>query len=183
MTGNLQNRKVGNTFKAFTLIEVLIVLTIISLVFTTVIFSFKRVVDSSLNTIGKGENLKKELLLFWELQRAFYGAKRIMIKEGREVYLITSAGEKFRGLVKRAFIYKEGTLYSYEFPYPSGSLDLIEEEKLQKVNEFKNLKFYAIDSQGKHENYDGLPDYVVVEIEDKKFTFKLNGKVKKTLRR
>lgn len=172
MTGSSQNRRDGNTSEAFTLVEVLIVLTILSLIFTLLSLSFSRAVNSSLSGIKNSENLKKEIILFWELRKALTGARKILLRE-RELYLETSGGEFFKGIVKKAYIFKEGTLYTYEFPYPSGSLDLYEEEKLIKKGKFNSLRFYALDKNGKHDKYEGLPDFILIELNGKEFTFKI----------
>ncbi|RUM32900.1 MAG: prepilin-type cleavage/methylation domain-containing protein [Aquifex sp.] len=170
---NLQSRKAGGTSEAFTLVEVLIVLSIISLIFTLLFTSLTRVVGVSLDTVKTSEKLKEEMLLFWELKRSFVGAKEILIKEGREVYLITSGGNRYKGVVKKAYIFKDNYLYLYEFPYPIGSIDFYEEDKLMKIGKFASFRVYALDSQGKHENFKGIPPYVIVELEKKEFTFKI----------
>jgi len=173
LTGNLQSRKAGSTSEAFTLVEVLIVLTILSLIFTLLTLSFSRAVSSSLSGIKNSENLKREITLFWEMKRALTGARKVLLKGGSELFLETSGGEFFKGVVKKAYIFEEGTLYTYEFPYPSGSLDFYEEDKLIQKGRFNSLRFYALDRNGKHDNYEGLPDFILVELNGKEFTFKI----------
>jgi len=119
------------------------------------------------------EELQGEASLFWELQRSLAGAERVKINQGKEIFLITSGGSFYRGVVKKGFIYKDGWLYLYEFPYPSGSMDFYEEEKLIKLLKLEDFKVFALDSRGKHENYEGLPPFVIVELNSKKFTFKV----------
>ncbi|HIP43508.1 MAG TPA: type II secretion system protein [Aquifex aeolicus] len=170
---NLQNRRAGDTSEAFTLVEILIVLSIISLIFTLLFTSLTRVIGVSLDAVRTSEKLKGEMLLFWELKRSFVGAKEIFIKEGKEVYLITSGGNRYKGIVKKAYIFKDGYLYLYEFPYPVGSIDFYEGDKLVKIGKPTSFRVYALDSQGKHENFKGIPPYVIVELEKKEFTFKI----------
>jgi len=166
--------KVGGTFKdSFTLVEVLIVLLLISLTFSILFFSFSRIISYSLHVSSEAERIKGELMLFWELTRAFTGARKFLLQEGRKVFLLTSGGSIYRGLVKKAFIYKDGSIYTYEFPYGAGSLDFFEEEKLLKLLNAEDFRVYAIDKRGRHKNYEGLPPLVIVELGERKFTFKI----------
>ncbi|AAC07856.1 pilus assembly FimT family protein [Aquifex aeolicus] len=167
------SQRAGNTFKGFTLVEVLITLAIISLVFSLILISFQRATFFTFGAKKEAERLKSEALLFWELQRSLAGAKKLKINQGKELFLITSGGSLYRGVVKKGFIHKDGWLYLYEFPYPSGSIDFYEEEKLVKLAKLDDFKVFALDSLGKHENYEGLPPFVIVELNSKEFTFKV----------
>jgi len=167
------NLRAGNTSEGFTLTEVLVVLAIISLVFSLILISFRRATFFTLDAKEEAEELKSEALIFWELQRSLAGAKRLKVNRGKELFLTTSGGSIYRGIVKKGFIFKEGWLYLYEFPYPSGSLDFYEEDKLIKLSRVKSFKVLALDSRGRHENYEGLPPFVIVELNSKEFTFKV----------
>lgn len=64
----------------FTLIEVLVVLTLMGLVFSLLVFVFSRATDSSLKVSARSEELKRQASLFWEMERKVIGAKRIRIE-------------------------------------------------------------------------------------------------------
>ncbi|WP_461828610.1 PulJ/GspJ family protein [Aquifex sp.] len=166
--------RAGNTFKAFTLIEVLVTLAIISLVFIIAFGSFIRIMSSSADAVRRSEILYEEVKLFWELNRAFVGAKQVYLENGEDVYLITSGGNKFKGLVLRVFLSREDGLYEYEFPYPPKDIKLsIPEDELVLLSPLKEVRFYAYLQGQKLENYEGLPDGIIAEINGKEYFFKL----------
>ncbi len=174
LTERRYSPKAGSTFRrAFTLVEVLVVLLLISLTFTITFTAFSRVVLSSLSLLRESERVKGELLLFWELERALVGSRELLLKEGRELFLLTSGGSLYRGLIKKAFIYRNGVLYTYEFPYNVGSLDFYEEDKLIEVFRTEKFRILAVDAGGTHRNYEGLPPLLVVELGERRFTFKI----------
>lgn len=168
------NPKAGNTFRAFTLIEVLITLSLISLIFLITFGSYIRIINSSTDAIGRSEELYEELRLFWELNRAFVGAKEIFLKDGKEIYLITSGGERFKGLVFRAFISKEDGIYEYEFPYPPRNIRFeVPEEELVFLSPLRGVKFYAYLGGQKLDSYEGLPDALIAEMNGREYVFKI----------
>ncbi len=168
------NPKAGGTFRAFTLIEVLITLSIISLVFLIAFGSFIQIMSSSADAVRRSETLYEELKLFWELNRALVGAKQIYIENGKDIYLITSGGGRFKGLVLRAFLSREDGLYEYEFPYPPKDIKLnIPEDELILLSPIKGVQFFAYLQGQKLENYEGLPDAVIVNINGREYFFKL----------
>ncbi|NPB07071.1 MAG: type II secretion system protein [Aquificae bacterium] len=162
-----------STFKGFTLVEVLLVLTILGLTFSVLLTVFTRSVSFTASAVERSERLRRELTLFWELQRALAGAKELLLRDGRELFLITSGGERYRGVVKRAFIYRNGALYGYEFPYPAGSLDYYEEDELVFIGRFEQFELRAVDAKGSHASYEGLPELVELKLNGKVFTFKI----------
>lgn len=154
--------------KAFTLVEVLVVLVLLGLTFSILLLIFSRGIDSSLNLSRRGESLKMEAGLFWDLQRKILGAERIKV-DGEGIYMITSAGNFYRGVVKCAYIYRDGELYYYEFPYPYGAVDEIEEGKLYKLGKFEEFRVVAVDRDREERFYEGLPRFVKVRLNGKEF--------------
>ena len=156
--------------RAFTLIEVLIVLTLIGLTFSLLLLVFSRGIDSSLNLSEGSEALKRESSLFWELQRKILGAKRIKV-DRESIYMITTGGSFNRGVVKCAYLFRDGKLYYYEFPYPYGAIDEIEEEKLYEVGKFRSFRVSVREGDRDYEVYDGMPQLVKVEVNGEEFVF------------
>ena len=156
--------------RAFTLVEVLVVLTLIGLTFSVLLLVFSRGADSSLNLTSRAESLKLEARLFWDLQRKILGAKRLRI-ENDNLYLITSAGDFYPGVVKCAYLYRNGELYYYEFPYPYGAIDEIEEEKLYRLGRVESFEVIAVVGNREEYTYEGLPLFVKVRLNGKEFLF------------
>jgi prepilin-type N-terminal cleavage/methylation domain-containing protein len=159
--------------KGFTLIEVLIVLTVIALVFTLLSTVFYSNIQNSLNLLLSSEKLKTEADLFWNMQRKVFSAQEIYLAKG-ELYMTTSAGDYYQGVVKSAYIYKykEQKLFYYEFPYPYGELKFYEEDKLIPVGEFKDFKILAYKGESSYEEFNGKPDYFTVYLDKRKFIIK-----------
>lgn len=156
--------------KAFTLIEILVVLTLLGLTFSALLLVFSRGLDSSLRITENSEKLKLKATLFWDLQRKIVGAKRIRV-ENNNLYMITSGGSIYRGVVKCAYIFRDGKLYYYEFPYPYGSIDEVEEDKLQSVGELASFEIHVRDGNRILNSYDGIPDEIIVKIGREEFVF------------
>ncbi len=154
--------------RAFTLVEVLVVLTLIGLTFSVLLFVFSRGVDSSLNLTGRAERLKLEARLFWDLQRKILGAKRLKV-ENNNLYLITSAGDFYPGVVKCAYLYRDGELYYYEFPYPYGAIDEVEEGRLYLLGKVENFEVIAVVGNREENTYEGLPLFVKVKLNGREF--------------
>ncbi|RLJ70877.1 prepilin-type N-terminal cleavage/methylation domain-containing protein [Hydrogenivirga caldilitoris] len=156
--------------RAFTLIEVLVVLTLLGLTFSALLLVFSRGIDSSLGITEESERLKLKASLFWDIQRKITGAKRIRV-ENNNLYMITSGGTIYRGVVKCAYIFKDGRLYYYEFPYPYGAIDEIEEDKLQRVATFHDFSIRVYERDREFNTYDGLPDRIKVSVEGNEMLF------------
>ena len=156
--------------KAFTLIEVLVVLTLVGMTFSVLLLILSRGTDSSLNVTRGSENLKMEVRLFWDIQRKVLGAKRIRV-EGNNLYLITSAGDFYPGVVKCAYIYRDGELYYYEFPYPYGAINEVEEDKLYRLGKVEKFEVVAIERNREERAYEGLPRLVKVRLNGREFVF------------
>lgn len=154
--------------RAFTLVEVLVVLTLIGLTFSLLLLVFSRGVDSSLNVSSRGEGLRMGAQLFWDLQRKVLGATRIKV-ENNNLYMVTSAGDFYPGVIKCAYIYRDGELYYYEFPYPYGAIDEIEEDKLYRLGRAKDFEVIAVVGNREEKVYEGLPLFVKVKLNGREF--------------
>jgi len=157
--------------RAFTLIEVLVVLTLLGLTFSALLIVFSRGIDSSLRITEESESLKPKASLFWDLQRKIVGAKRLRV-ENNNLSMITSGGTIYRGVVKCAYVFKDGKLYYYEFPYPYGAIDEIEEDKLQRVGEFDSFEVQVKEGNRVLNSYDGIPDEIIVKVGKEEFVFR-----------
>jgi prepilin-type N-terminal cleavage/methylation domain-containing protein len=162
-----------NNYLGFTLVEVLVVLILLGLIFSTVTFLFWSTVNSSINIVKNSERLKQKALLFWQLQKAFYGAKNFYLEGGKKLFLITSGGQYYKGIVKAVFIYKNSTLYYWEFPYPYGNLTDYNASELQPLYHFSSVSFIALNEELKgFENYYQMPYLLKVEIDNQTLIFK-----------
>lgn len=157
---------------AFTLVEVLIVLSLLGLTFSILVLVFSRGVDSSLNITEGAESLKREVSLFWDLQRKIVSATRIKVEDGN-LYMFTSAGSFNEGVVKCAYIRRGDKLYYYEFPYPYGSIDDVEEEEMIPLQKIEEFEARAIVGNRELKTYEGLPHYVWVRVNDKEFLYEI----------
>ncbi len=156
--------------RGFTLIEVLVVLILMGIVFSTLLIVFSRGIDSSLSISEDSEFLKRKVLLFWDFQRKILGAKKILLKKGN-LFMITSGGSIYQGIVKCAYIYRDGKLYYYEFPYPYGAIEEYEEDKLQEIGRYKGWRVVAVVGKREFKSYEGLPNKVRVYVDDEMFIF------------
>ncbi len=156
--------------KGFTLTEILIVVSLLGLLFGTLLFSFYRASDSSLRLLSLSDSLKQEALLYWELERKILGARLIHIENDR-IYMLTTGGSFYEGVVKCAYFLKDGKLYYYEFPYPYLALDDIEEDKAYEIMRLKSFKVSAIDRNSRFRTFIGIPDFVEVLVNGRRFLY------------
>jgi len=157
--------------KAFTLVEVLVVLLLLGLLFGLLSYVLKAGIESSLFVVESSQRLRDESLLVWNIQRKLMSAKDAYIEEDR-LFLHTYAGDYYEGMVKCAYIFKDGTLYYYEFPYPYGSINFYEEEKLIKLAKFKSFSFLAESTGTTQKTFRGLPERYRIIIEDREYVLK-----------
>jgi prepilin-type N-terminal cleavage/methylation domain-containing protein len=157
--------------RAFTLLEVIIVITLLGLVFGLFSYVFKSSVESSVFLAGDSQRLKEEALLVWNIQRKVISAKDAYMEKDK-LFLHTYAGDYYPGLVKCVFIYKDGVLYYYEFPYPYGDIKFYEDDKLIKLGKFKELSFSAVKGGKTEETYKGLPDLYRITIDGREYLIK-----------
>lgn len=157
--------------KGFTLIEVLIVIVLIGLIYSLLSMIFYSNIGNSLNIISDSEKLKREANFFWNIQRKVASAKEIYLNKGN-IYMLTTAGDYYEGLVKSAYILKEGNLYYYEFPYPYGDLRFYEEYRLNNVGKVEKFQILAFKNENKYDEFIGFPDYFFVEYNGRKIIVK-----------
>ncbi|MFN3598517.1 MAG: prepilin-type N-terminal cleavage/methylation domain-containing protein [Aquificaceae bacterium] len=149
--------------KGFTLLEVLLALTLMGVFFSTLSYVFYNTIKNSYSLSEASEVTKEEINLFWDLQRKLMGAKDIYLKKSM-LFMITSSGNYYQGVVKCGYVYKDGWLYYYEFPYPYGDMAFYEEDKLMKIGKFKELYFRAF-AGDYQEEFRGLPQWIEVYLE------------------
>ncbi len=152
--------------RAFTLVEVLLVVVLLSVFFGVLSYSFYSSVRSSYALSGTAQMDKDTALLFWNLQRKLSGAVDLYLKKDA-LFMLTSAGDYYQGLVKCAYIYKDGWLYYYEFPYPYGDITYYEEDRLVRVGRFEGLSLRAYMNGQYVEELRGLPQWVELKLEGK----------------
>lgn len=154
--------------RAFTLIELLITLTLIGLVLSTISFSFFRGLDSIIRLSSEARVLSEDAILVWDLHRKLIGATDIYVsKEG--IFMISSSGSFYPGVVKCAYIYKDGWLYYYEFPYPYGDIRFYEPDRLLKLRPIRFFSARAILFDGSRvEDFRGIPRAVEVSLDKEK---------------
>ncbi len=140
------------------------------MIFSLLSFVFSRGITGSLDLIENSERLKQEALLFWDLQRKILGAKNMLIN-GESIFMFTSGGTYYEGVVKSAYVFEDGVLYYYEFPYPYGAIDEVEEDKLIELGRFEEFRIVAIRNNREFEFFSGIPDRVKVIINGKVFVF------------
>lgn len=156
--------------RGFTLLEVLVVLVLVGLTFSTLLLLLRRGVDTGTGITRYSENLISEASLFWDLQRKIFGARKIKV-EGNSLYMITTGGNLYPGVVKSAYLFRNGILFYYEFPYPYGALEEVEEDRLQEVGRFEEFSVRAIERRRELTRYEGLPPYVRVRVNGRDFLF------------
>lgn len=158
--------------KGFTLLEVLLVLVLISLLFGTLSYTYYSALNSSLDLARDSQKLRQEAYLLWNLKRKVVSAK-ILHMEKDKLFMITSAGDYYDGMVKCAYIYKEGVLYYYEFPYPYGDIKFYEEDKLIKLGKFNAFSFRAYAGGNFYDTFDGIPELLYVKLDTRQLVIKL----------
>jgi prepilin-type N-terminal cleavage/methylation domain-containing protein len=152
--------------KGFTLIEVLIVLTVISLVFTVLSYSLYNSIKSSIEVSNSSNSLKDKAIFFWDMERKFFTAKEIFLKNNILTLYNTSGYTK--GLVKSVFFVKDGFLWYYEFPYVYADPYFYDEKNSIKMFKVKDLKIYVVLNDKELTHFEGLPDYLIFEIDGTK---------------
>ncbi|MDQ7039125.1 MAG: prepilin-type N-terminal cleavage/methylation domain-containing protein [Aquificota bacterium] len=159
--------------KGFTLVEVLVVLALFGVSVSLLVIVFSRGVDFSLSLEERSERVRRTALLFWDLQRKFFGAERIYI-EGDSVYMVTSGGDYFPGMVRCAYVFRDGNLLYYEDRDVGGDIYGVT-GKGKIVGRFRDFRVVAVEGNRELSVYDGLPSRVRVYVDDKVFTFEVSG--------
>ncbi|MEN3028100.1 MAG: type II secretion system protein [Aquificaceae bacterium] len=152
--------------RGFTLLEVLLTISLMGLFFGILSYSFYSSARNSYALLESVELTREEVLLFWNLQRKLTGARELFLRKDG-IFMVTSSGDYYQGLVKCAYVYKDGWLYYYEFPYPYGDLTFYEEDRLLKVGKFGEFYFRAFSGGQYLEEFRGIPQWVEVSFEGK----------------
>ncbi len=154
------------------MVEVLATLLITALLLTTLGYVYVRGAESSLSLQKRAVGLEKDALLFWRFTRSVFGAKTLILKNSTELYLITTGGNFFKGLVWEAYLFKNGTLYYYEYPLPLSKIDEIPEGALSyPLRRFKSFSFTSWDRGKRFDSFRGLPDKVEVNADGERYMF------------
>ncbi|MCX7990136.1 MAG: type II secretion system GspH family protein [Aquificaceae bacterium] len=152
--------------RGFTLLEVLLAISLMGVFFGILSYSFYSSLRNSYALLESVELTREEVLLFWNLQRKLTGAIELSLYKDR-IFMVTSSGDYYQGVVKWAYLYKDGWLYYYEFPYPYGDLTFYEEDRLIKVGRFREFSFRAFSGGQYFEEFRGMPQWVEVSFEGK----------------
>lgn len=166
----------SQSHRAFTLIEILITLSLIGIVFSVLSFGFYSSINSSIQISMESKKIEDMAKFYWDFQRRFATSKQIFVKKtGDNSYIISlynTAGEFSKGVVKSVYYTKDGFLYYYEYPYIFADPLYFDEKDsfvLMKIDKI-SLEIY---SQGqKFDEFQGKADYMVLMINDKKMVFR-----------
>ncbi len=158
------------TNKGFTLLEVLVVLILVSLIFSVVLTVVKGIGGGALELKNQAEELKNNIYLSFRIKQQLESLYRNLALEQREdgLYLgfVTASGEVYRGIVKVRYRFSDGKLFYCESLYTYNDLLSCEnghEYFLTKLNNFKVRIFY----RGKWfegKNFYGQPEKIEVYI-------------------
>lgn len=126
----------------FTLLEIIVVMVILSLFFSSLIGSYIFIVNKSLKTIKSSQNLYSYTKSIYLLKNSVACAKDIKIDNSQEypkLYLYTYCGV-YKGFSKEVFFVKDHHLYLYAYPYKFGSLYFYDKTKATKLIPIKIFK-------------------------------------------
>jgi len=160
--------------RGFTLVEVIVVLVLLGLIFSILLVVYIGGIKNSLGLLKRSESLNLEGRLFWRFTRSIFGASRVKLVNGTALYLITTGGNVFRGVVWEAYIYnpQNKTLDYYEFPYPPEKIDEIPPQAVSyRLGKFSNFLIMAVDTGRTYADYSGLPDKIEVKINNNTYMF------------
>ena len=161
--------------KGFTLVEVLVVLILISLLFSFLFIAFFQSVQSSLNIEKSANQIKKQANLYWFLEKLVYTAQNFSIINGTAIYFKGPCGLFHKGIVKCALIYKKPWLYYYEYPYYFEPITDFRNETPIKLERLEKLSFLVKTKEKILRNYEGaLPDFLIAKFNDTEMIFKFS---------
>ncbi|MGC9287102.1 MAG: type II secretion system protein [Hydrogenobaculum sp.] len=126
----------------FTLLEILVVIVIVSLFFSTLIVSYFFIVKKSLETMKDSKNLYNYTNVIYNLENAVKCSKNIKIDNSKNfstLYLYTYCGI-YKGFSKEVFFVKDNTLYVYAYPYEFGDIFFYDEKKAIKLIPITNFR-------------------------------------------
>jgi len=155
--------------KGFTLIEVLIVLMLISLLFSVVLLVFKVAGIHGIIYEKEAEILRNEAVLFYKLKHQLESSENINLeKRGKEIILkiLTPDGESISGLVDACYIYANNTLYYEEKLNGLKEKDFCTSLKnpIARIRKFKVQIFKAGRTYTEDTGFTGIPDKIRLEL-------------------
>ncbi len=184
--------------KAFTLLEVLVVLLLVSLIFTVVFSVFRSTGIGALSLTKDAEALKQKAFLKYRLKHQLEGLIRdfeLKKEEDGEIYLsfVTSVGEVYSGVVQVYYRFADNKLFYCEKPFQNVEADFISAhnisggdkpllyrvfqnsfscEKKEYVvgnfNKFKVRVFYRGRWYSEEESFRGKPEKVEITLDNTK---------------
>lgn len=162
--------------RAFTLIEILITLTLIGLIFSVLSFGIHNSINSSVSISADAKQTEEEAKFFWDFQRRVATSKQVFVKKAGDgsqmVAMYNTAGEFSKGVVKSVYFLKDGFVQYYEYPYVFGDPFFYEERSSVRLVPAKSFTVEVYVQGQRFDEYSGKPDYVVVLLNDKKMVFK-----------
>lgn len=163
-----------NLNNAFTLIEVLIVITIISLVSSVLSYSLYSSIKNSIEISKRSQEIKNLSSFFWDMQRKFSTSTTIYLKniDNSPILSLYNTAGYNKGLVKSVFFVKDNFLYYYEYPYIYADPFFYDEKDSYILFKINNIKIYAVKDNQQFTEFKGLPDYIVFEINGLRMVFK-----------
>jgi len=162
--------------KAFTLLELIVVITLLSVLFALIGFTFIKNIEGSIYTSEEIYNTVKEVSVYNQLEKQIFSKKTanrnisILLSENR-LSFYTGYPIFYTGFVRAEYIIQEENnkkvLIYEEFPYIDGKLGT---EGLKKVNlgKFDNLSIEVIKDKKVYKSYKGknFPDLIRLEIDN-----------------
>lgn len=162
--------------RAFTLVEILITLTLVGLIFSVLSYGLYSSINSSINISVEAKQTEEEAKFFWDFQRRFVTSKQVFVKKAGDgtqmVVMYNTAGEFSKGVVKSVYFLKDGFIQYYEYPYVFGDPFFYEEKESVRLVPAKSFKVEVSFQGQKFDEYSGKPDYMLVLLNDKKMVFK-----------
>lgn len=166
--------KPTNQSKAFTLVELLVVITIVSLVFSVLSYSLYSAIKNSLDVSGRSEYVKNLSSFFWDMQKKFSTSKMIYLKnlDGNPILTLYNTSGYNKGLVKSVFFIKDGFIYYYEYPYIYGDPFFYDEKESYRLFKISSIKIFAVKDNQQMQEFQGTPDYLIFEIDNTRMVFR-----------
>lgn len=162
--------------KGFTLIEILITLTLVGLIFSVLSYGLYSSINSSVSISADARQTEEEAKFFWDFQRRFATSKQVFVKKSGDgsqmVAMYNTAGEFSKGVVKSVYFLKDGFVQYYEYPYVFGDPFFYEEKSSIRLVPAKNFTAEVYVQGQRFDEYSGKPDYMVVLLNDKRMVFK-----------
>lgn len=162
--------------KGFTLIEILITLTLVGLIFSVLSYGLYSSINSSVSISADARQTEEEAKFFWDFQRRFATSKQVFVKKSGDgsqiVAMYNTAGEFSKGVVKSVYFMKDGFIQYYEYPYVFGDPFFYEEKSSVRLVPVKSFTVEVFSQGQKFEEFQGKPEYLVIFVNDRKMVFK-----------